>query len=74
MTFTLMTKLVSKIDRSKQIWCPTVQKAHKTKMTLILKLDLDVVKMYHHTKNEVFMSRHSKVIARTDRQIHTQTV
>ena len=22
--------------------------------------------MYHHTKNEVFMSRHSKVIARTD--------
>ena len=40
-------------------------------MTLILKLDLDMVKMYHHTKHEVYMSRHSKVIAQTDRQTHT---
>ena len=46
-------------------------------MTLILKLDLDMIKMYHHTKNEVSMSRHSKVIAQTetetqtDRQTHT---
>ena len=40
-------------------------------MTLILKLDLDMVKMYHHTKNEVSMSRHSKVIAQTDTQTHT---
>ena len=39
-------------------------------MTLVLKSDLDMVKMYHHTKNEVSMSRHSKVIARTDRQTH----
>ena len=30
-------------------------------MTLILKLDLSMVNMYHHTKN------HPKVIARTDR-------
>ena len=37
-------------------------------MTLILKFDLDMVKMYHHTKNEVSTSRHSKVIAQTDRQ------
>ena len=37
-------------------------------MTLILKLDLDIVKIYHHTKNEVSMSRHSKFIAQTDRQ------
>ena len=37
-------------------------------MTLVLKLDLDMVKMYHHTKNEVYMSRLSKVIARTDTQ------
>ena len=37
-------------------------------MTLILKLDLDIVKMYHHTKNEVSMSTGSKVIARTDKQ------
>ena len=46
-------------------------------MTLILKLDLDMVKMYHHTKNEACMSRNSKVIAQTDtqtgRQTHTQT-
>ena len=47
-------------------------------MTLILKLDLDIVKMYHHTKNEVSMSTGSKVIAwteqtQTHRQTHTQT-
>ena len=40
-------------------------------MMLVLKLDLDMVKMYHNTKNEASMSRHSKVIARTDRQTHT---
>ena len=39
-------------------------------MTLILKFDLDMVKMYLHTKNEVSMLRGSKVIARTDRQTH----
>ena len=35
-------------------------------MTLTLiqfKIDLDIVKMYHHTKNEVSMSTGSKVIA-----------
>ena len=42
-------------------------------MTLILKLDLDMVKMYLHTKNEVSMSRGSKVIALTDRNTDTQT-
>ena len=37
-------------------------------MTLILKLDLDMIKMYLHT-NEVSMSRGSKVMNRqTDRQ------
>ena len=35
-------------------------------MTLVLKLDLDMVRMYHHTKCEVSMSRHSKISARTD--------
>ena len=40
-------------------------------MTLILKLDLHMVKMYHHTKHEVSMSRHSKVIPQT--QTHTET-
>ena len=42
-------------------------------MTLVLKLDLDIVKMYHHTKNEVSMSTHSKVITWTDRQTDTDT-
>ena len=41
-------------------------------MTLVLKLDLDMVKMYHHTKNEISMSRHSKVIARTDTETDKQ--
>ena len=40
-------------------------------MTLILKLDLAMVKMYLHTKNEVSMSRGSKVIAWTDRNLPT---
>ena len=39
-------------------------------MTLILKSDLDMGKMYQHTKNEVSMLRHSKAIAQTDRQKH----
>ena len=39
-------------------------------LTLILKLDLGMVTMHHPTKNEVFMSTASKVIAQTDR--HTQ--
>ena len=41
-------------------------------MTLVLKFDLDMVKMYYHTKNEVSLSRHSKVIAHTDRQTDRQ--
>ena len=43
-------------------------------MTLVLKLDLDMVKIYHHTKNEVSVSRHTKVIACTDRQTDRKTV
>ena len=42
-------------------------------MTLILKLDLDIVKMYHHTKNEDSMSTPSKVIAQTDTQTYRHT-
>ena len=48
-------------------------------MTLVLIFDLDIVKIYCHTKNEVSMSRHSNII-RTDRQyenitfLHMQTV
>ena len=33
------------------------------RMTLVLKLDLDMVKMYLHTKNEVPSYSSSKVIA-----------
>ena len=40
-------------------------------MTLILKLDLDMLKMYHHTKNEVSMSAHSKVTVQ--KVTHRQT-
>ena len=39
-------------------------------MILVLKLDLDMVKMYHYTKNEVSMLLHSKVIVR-HRHIYT---
>ena len=42
-------------------------------MTLVLKHELDMIKMYHHAKNKVFMSRRSKVIARKDTQTETQT-
>ena len=50
-------------------------------MTLVLKLDLDMVRMYLHTKNEVSMSSGSKFIVctdghtdrHTDRQTHRQT-
>ena len=41
-------------------------------MTLILKPFLDMVKISHHTKNEVSVSRHSKDITQTDRQTHRQ--
>ena len=40
-------------------------------MTLICKVDLDIVKMYRHTKNEVSMSTGSKDIVRTDTDRHT---
>ena len=44
-------------------------------MTLVLKLDLDMIKILYHTKNEVSMSKHSKVIAQTDghKDRHTDT-
>ena len=43
-------------------------------MTLVLKLDPDIVKMYQHTKKEVSMSRHSKVITQMDRPTDIRTV
>ena len=42
-------------------------------MTLILQHELDIIKMYHHTKNEVSMSTPSKVIAQTDTHTDGQT-
>ena len=41
-------------------------------MTLILKLNLDMIKMYLYTKNEVPSFSSSKVIAWTDTQTDTQ--
>ena len=35
-------------------------------MTFIFELDLDIMKMYLHTKNEVPRSRHSNVRTQTD--------
>ena len=43
-------------------------------MTLILKLDLDMVRMYYHTKNEVSMLTTSKVIAQTHTHTHTTKI
>ena len=42
-------------------------------MTLILKLDLDMVELYLYTKNEVSMSRDSNIIAWTDKNTERQT-
>ena len=42
-------------------------------MTLVLKPDLDIVKMCHHTKHEVSMSTASKGIAQTDTETDTHT-
>ena len=42
-------------------------------MTLVLNCDLDMVKMYLHTKNEVPSYSSSKVIAWTDRHTDRQT-
>ena len=74
MTLTLMIILIL------HVWSPKVRIINFTKndldlepMTLVLKLDLDIVKMFHHTKDKVSVSRYSKVIARTDTQIDTHT-
>ena len=42
-------------------------------MILTLELDLDMVKMHRHTKNEVSVLIALKVIARTDTYADTQT-
>ena len=65
---TLVIKLIPQVGYGKRIWCPTVRIINLTKLTLVLKLDLDIVKMYHPTKNDVSVSRQSKVTARTDRR------
>ena len=41
-------------------------------MTFILELGLDIIQMYHHTKDKVSMSRHSSVIAQTQTQTDKQ--
>ena len=74
MTFTLFMTLTS--DKSNQVKLMSRSRSSHFPcddldldlMTLILKRDLNMGKMYHHTKNEVSMSIGSKVIAWTDRQ------
>ena len=39
-------------------------------MTLILEIDINMVKMYYHTKNEVSVSTASKVIAGAQTDTH----
>ena len=75
MTLTLVIILILLLGHIKRIWCPTVRIINFTEvtLTLVLKLDLDMVKMYHHAKNKASMSRHSKVIARTQIDTHRQT-
>ena len=42
-------------------------------MTLMFKLDLDIVKMYKYSKNEIPSCSGSKVIAQTDRHTDRRT-
>ena len=42
-------------------------------MNLVLKLDLDMAKIYHHVKSEVSLSTHSKVTGQKDKHTDTTT-
>ena len=87
MTLTMIIILIPVVGHTQRIWCSTVKISifyqsdlDLYPMTLVVKLDLDIVNILYHTKNEVSISKHSKVIAQTDRHIdgqtdtHTQTV
>ena len=80
-TLTLMWPSASCVTLTSLMTCNRIQMIHMLKqvkcifsqydldsMTLILKHDLDMVRMYLHTKNEVSMSSGSKVIVWTDGQ------
>ena len=67
MALTLMTILIVYIGHRKEIWCeldPT---------TLILKLELDVVKRYQHTKTEV-LCQATQMLQPEDSHTDTQTI
>ena len=66
MTLTLTIILIPQVSHSKGIRCSTVRKAPFYLITLILNVDLDIVKM-SHTKIKFLCQIHSKVIALTDR-------
>ena len=62
-------------SQTKLNWCPSSKIRHfpwddLDPMTLILILNLDMVNIYHHTKNQVPMSNYSKVVAQTDTYTH----
>ena len=67
--------LIPWVGYSKRIWCPTARIINFTRAILILTLWhwYSNLKMYRHTKNEISMSRLSKVVAQTYRQTHTET-
>ena len=79
MTFTLTNISISLVGHWKRLWCSSQNnKFDKSDldldpMTLVLKPDLCMVKMYNHAKNEVSMSRHSQAIARADKQYENIT-
>ena len=76
MTLTLIIMLIPQVDCSKKEFMSNSPKIpfyqsdfdlDLDPMTLILNLDIDMVKMSHLTNNEVSLSRNSKVIV-TDTQ------
>ena len=69
-----MILVIILIGHSKRIWYPPVKiinffqnNPDLDPMTLVLKLDPDMIKMHYCTKNEVSMSNHSKVTVQPDR-------
>ena len=68
MTFTLMIVFMPYVGVQQSFYQSNLDLDPKT---LIFKLDLDMVKIYHHTKNKVSMVKNLEDIARPDR--HTDS-
>ena len=59
MTLTLVAILMPYISHKQKSFLPNDLAFDP--MTLVLKLDPDMVRIYHHTKNEASMSKHSNI-------------